>query len=94
MHVVLLADPSTAVRRFADRAATDGWHDPVGVTAAHVEAEGGDAVLRTYRDRIAGLADADPDTLVLDTTDDGADASYAALLALLRSRFAEDAPDP
>ncbi len=94
VHVVLVADAGTAVRRFADRVPTDGWHDPVGVTAAHVEAEGGETVLRSYRDRIAALVAADPDTLVLDTTGDDADASYAALLALLPPRFAADAPDP
>ena len=51
-------------------------------------------MLRTYRDRIAALVAADPDTLVLETTGDDADTSYAALLALLPPRFAEDAPDP
>ena len=72
----------------------DGWHDPVGSPPPTSRRRAATPCCGAYRDRIAGLAGADPDTLVLDTTGDGADASYAALLALLRSRFAEDAPDP
>jgi len=75
VHVMLVADPDTVVRRFRDRAAdhTDAWNT---FATAHWDAHGGDEAIRDWAGRLDRM-----DAVRVPSTD--LDTTYRGLLAAL-----------
>lgn len=80
VHVVLTGGPADVAARFHDRS-TDLLHHRLA--ARTVAADGGVAALRRWHEAMAGLAETEPDTILLPTAPGDIEATYADLLATL-----------
>jgi len=86
VHVLLTGDPAEVAVRFRDRA-TDLLHHQQAAEA--VAADGGTEALRRWHEALADLAATEPGTILLPTTPDDVDATYASLLSALEPRVTE-----
>jgi predicted kinase len=84
IEIVLLDAADSAVRRFAERTerGTDPAHVEIG---AIVAADGGEAVLRSYHDRLVAFLTDRPQAIVIESVDGDVEATYRRVLAVLRS---------
>jgi predicted kinase len=81
VHVVLMDDVEGSVRRFAERSGADPWHKQV---KAIVAAGGGERVLRESHRQVREVVASRPEVRVVASVDGDEDATYAALLDVVR----------
>lgn len=81
VHVVLMDDVEGSVRRFAERSGADPWHEQVKRVVA---AAGGERVLRESHRQVREVVASRPEARVVASVDGDEDATYAALLDVVR----------
>ena len=84
IEIVLMDAADNAVRRFAERTgrAADPAHVEIG---AIVTADGGEAVLHSYHDRLVAFLANRPHAIVIESVDGDVESTYRRVLAALRS---------
>lgn len=85
VHLVLLDDFESSVRRFTERSGSDPWHEQVKQVVA---AAGGEALLRESYRRVLDVIASRPEARVVPSLAGDEDATYAALLEALREEEA------
>lgn len=81
VHVVLMDDLDASVRRFAERAGADPWHEQVKQVVA---ASGGERLLRESHRKVRDVVASRPEVRVVASVDGDEDATYAGLLDAVR----------
>ena len=81
VHVVLMDDVDSSVRRFTERTGLDPWHEQVKQVVA---AAGGERLLRESHRSVVDVIASRPEVRVVASKDGDEDATYAALLDALQ----------